>query len=62
MKKQQERLLQNPAYGKRNQSVQELTDEQLQLVIGGLNPQLLPSGLKEPPDPCIRWRMGQYQV
>lgn len=43
--------------------VQELTDEQLHQVTGGLNPQPLPPGMKlpqplpppgryEPPDPC----------
>jgi hypothetical protein len=54
MKKKQEPLPQHPAYGTGGQSVQELTDEQVQLVIGGLNPQPLPPGLKEPPDPCLQ--------
>lgn len=30
---------------------QELTEEQLKQVKGGLNPQPLPPGIREPPDP-----------
>ena len=35
--------------------VQELTDEQLQQVVGGVNPQPLPPGSRyHPPNPCLQ--------
>jgi bacteriocin-like protein len=49
MKKQQQPSPQKPKTPQERQPVQELTDEQLKEVTGGLNPQPLPPG-KLPPE------------